>query len=351
MNSELDDFDGLLNWKNLQRWIQEQNIPGVGPITSVTRVTSSGSQNNIFILDRQGATIVLRRPPKHLRPTSNIVMTREARVLAAIEGSKVPHPTLYAACDDAEVIGTYFNIMSRVDGFTPHGQLPGKYGSDPAWRRAMAFAIVDAASSLGQINPDEVDLVDFGKPRLWVERQVGRWRSQLDGYSDLKDYPGPQLPAVDDIGKWLGVHQPSEYRNGVIHGDYQFANVMFSFDEPLITAVVDWELSTLGDPLLDLGWILASWDEPGDPEGHDVYVAPFTGFPSRAEIVDRYLQRTGRSADLVLWYSVLACYKEGILLEGTWARALSGLVPMETGERLHRNAVWYFARAAQLINA
>jgi aminoglycoside phosphotransferase (APT) family kinase protein len=329
--------------------VKNQHLPGAGPITSVCRLTDSGSQNNIFQIDREGASMVLRRPPEHLRANSNDIMQREATVLSSLAGSEVPHPILYASCGDVDVIGVCFNVMSLVDGFTPHGALPDAYGTNPSWREAMAFEIIDVAAALALVNPVDVGLAEFGRPDGWVERQVARWRSQLDGYGALEGYVGSELPAVDEIGRWLQENAPREYHNGIIHGDLQFANVMFDLHEPKLLALIDWELSTLGDPLLDLGWILTSWDEPGDPPDHDVYVQPFEGFPSRSVIIERYLARTGRSPELVRWYFVLACFKLGILVEGTWARAQSGKASMIDGVRLHRAAMWNFAKAAQLI--
>jgi aminoglycoside phosphotransferase (APT) family kinase protein len=346
----LDDFDGLLRWDRLQDWIQANDLPGSGPITEVTKL-EGGSQNNIFRLEREGATLVLRRPPVHLRGNSNDTMLREARVLAALSGSDVPHPEFYGVCADTDVIGTTFYLMAPIDGFTPRGDLPGQYGKDPAWRRSMAFEIVETAAKLGTVDPYAVGLDGFGKPDRWVERQVDRWRSQLDSYLQLEGYPGPDLPSVDDVGRWLDDHKPAESRTGIIHGDLQFANVMFAHDRPELVALVDWELSTLGDPLLDLGWILTSWDDPGDPPGHELQVEPFDGFPRRSELIDRYVEISGRDPAVVPWFFVLACYKLGIILEGTWARALAGQAPMDTGERLHATASWLFRKAEQLIQA
>jgi aminoglycoside phosphotransferase (APT) family kinase protein len=345
----LNDFEGLLRWDRLQTWIQEQpDLPGFGPVTEVTQLTG-GSQNNIFRLERDGATMVLRRPPRHVRANSNDTMLREARVLAALSGSGVPHPEFYGVCADTDVIGVTFYLMEPIDGFTPRGVLPGQYGKDVEWRQALAFQIVEAAAKLSKVDPDAVGLTGFGKPERWVERQVDRWRSQLDGYRQLEGYPGPELPSVDEVGRWLDSHKPTETRIGIIHGDLQFANVMFAYDRPELVALVDWELSSLGDPLLDLGWILTSWDDPQDPPGHGLQVEPFEGFPSRAELVERYLSISGRDAEVVPWFFVLACYKLGIILEGSWARALAGQAPMETGERLHDTAVWLFKKAEQLL--
>jgi aminoglycoside phosphotransferase (APT) family kinase protein len=329
--------------------MHQPEIPGDGPVTAVELLTG-GSQNNIFLLTRaSGDRSVLRRPPRHLRTNSNDTMLREARVLRAIAGSGVPHPACYAACDDLDVIGVTFYVMSAIDGFTPMGALPGRYATDTSWRRAFSFELVDAAARLGSIDADAVGLHDFGKPDNWLARQVARWRAQLDSYGELDGYHGPDLEGVDVVGDWLDANRPADCHIGIIHGDYQFANVMFARDAPKLAAIVDWELSTLGDPLLDLAWLLAAWSEPGDPPGKPMQFGPWDGMPSRAELVARYAEVSGRDTSAMPWFLVLACYKLGIVLEGTHARACAGQAPKEIGDALHAYTVWLFAKANQLL--
>ena len=348
MSAELDDFGGLLDWPRLQEWIEAADLPGRGPATSVEKL-QGGSQNNIFLLERGPEHMVLRRPPAHPRPNSDRTMLREARVLAALAGSGVPHPRFYAACADTDVIGVCFYAMEAIDGFTPMGELPGRYGEDPGWRRELGLAMVDGAAALAAVRPDDAGLGDFGKRENWIERQVGRWRSQLEGYREMPGYDGPDLPGVERVGEWIEAHRPGDFRLGVIHGDYQHANVMAARDRPALAAVVDWELSTLGDPRLDLAWLLTAWYEDGDPPGRNSYAQPASGFPSRAELAERYAERTGANLDDLPWWFALACYKLGILLEGTHARACAGQAPREIGDALHRTAVWLFAKAAQIV--
>ncbi len=139
------------------------------------------------------------------------------------------------------------------------------------------------------------DCRDLGKPDDWHERQVGRWRSQLDGYHSMPNYDAGGLPHVDEVGRWLSDHLPKDRRIGLIHGDLQFANVLFSLHAPRISGVVDWELATLGDPLLDLGWVLGSWWEKGDPDGKRPLVSPWEDFTARAELARLYGEITRRS--------------------------------------------------------
>jgi aminoglycoside phosphotransferase (APT) family kinase protein len=344
----LDDHDGLLDWDRLQAWVQASALPGSGPIRAVTKM-AGGSQNNIFMLERGGERMVLRRPPKHLRPNSNKTMMREARVLAALAGSDVPHAALYDACADESVIGAAFYVMAPLDGFSPLGSLPGRYGTDPSWRYEMGVEMVRAAAALSKVDYQARGLADFGKADDWHARQVDRWRSQLDGYRNMEGYPGHALPDVDAVGRWLTDNLPSDRRIGIIHGDFQYPNVMYRHDAPKLAGLIDWELSTLGDPLIDLAWMLQSWNEAGDPPGRNPVVQPWDGFLSRDDIVGLYGQLTGRDMREMPWFFVLGCYKLACLLEGTHARACAGQASMEMGERFNAIARWLLAKAQQII--
>jgi aminoglycoside phosphotransferase (APT) family kinase protein len=349
MAEQFSDFDGLLNWPALQGWLETHPAPGRGPVTAVEKLTG-GSQNNLFLMTRGGERFVLRRPPKHLRANSNDTMLREARVLKALSGTDVPHPQFFAVCDDVSVIGACFYLMAPLEGFSPHALLPGKYASEPSWRRAMGEELVRAGAALSKVDPKAVGLEDFGKPDNWHARQVERWRGQLEGYRALPGYEGPSFSNVDEIGAWLSDNVPKDGRIGIIHGDFQFPNVMFSSSAPRISGLIDWELATLGDPLLDLGWVLSSWTEDGDPKdgGRTAMVEPWSGFLSRADLVRLYGQATGRDMSAMPWYFTLACYKLGCILEGSYARARAGQAPMEIGAHLHDYATWLFAKAQQI---
>jgi aminoglycoside phosphotransferase (APT) family kinase protein len=343
----IDDFGGLIDWSGLNAWIAGRQIPGEGPVTAARKLTG-GVQNNVFLLARGAESLVLRRPSKHLRANSNETMLREARILDALAGSAVPHPSVYAVCDDPAVIGACFYLMSPLEGFAPSGQLPGGYAAEANWRRSMGEEMVRAAAALAVVDPVAVGLSGLGKPDDWHERQVGRWRSQLDGYRSMPNYDAEGLPHVDEVGRWLSDHLPRDRRVGLIHGDLQFANVLFSLHSPRISGVVDWELASLGDPLLDLGWVLGSWWEKGDPDGKRPLVAPWEGFMSRAQLARLYGEITGRSLDELPWYFALACYKLACLLEGTYARSRTGQMPAHIGEQIRAYAIWQMRKAMQI---
>lgn len=343
----LDNFDGLLNWPRLQSWIDAHDLPGYGAVTDVKKL-AGGTQNNVFSIHRGPDRFVLRRPPRHLRANSNATMMREARVLRALSHCEVPHPRFYAACDDEAVIGACFYTMAALDGVTMWGSLPGRYGEDVDWRGAMGSALVRAAAALANVDYKKAGLSDLGKPEDWHVRQTPRWLSQLDGYRKLANYEGHDLPHVDEIAEWLGSTLPADKRIGVIHGDLNICNAMFSLDEPRIEGIIDWELATLGDPMLDLGWLLASWVEADDPPGQAPLVQPWDGFGSRDALVVEYCTLTGRDPAAATWYFALACFKLACILEGNYARARAGQASIEIGDRHHARARWLLTKAKQL---
>ncbi|QOT72520.1 MULTISPECIES: phosphotransferase family protein [Sphingobium] len=332
--------------ESLAAWMTDRGL-GSGPLTDVTPL-AGGTQNILLRFSRDGRDYVFRRPPAHPRPNSNETMRREARLLRALAGTNVPHPGLIADCGDESVMGVAFYLMEPVDGFNPVGQLPEPHAGSPAMRHAMGLALVDGIAALGAQDHQALGLSDFGKPENFLGRQVDRWRSQLAGYGEFDGWTGPQaLPSVGAVGDWLERHRPDRFTPGIMHGDYHLANVMYRKDGPELAAIIDWELATIGDPLLDLGWVLATW--PDGKSESTVSVRPWDGFPSAGELVTRYAEGSARDLSAVDWYHVLACYKLGILLEGTHARACAGKAPRETGDRLHGRAIHLFERAEALI--
>jgi aminoglycoside phosphotransferase (APT) family kinase protein len=333
--------------ESLAAWMTREAL-GSGPIGSVTPLTG-GTQNILLRFRRDGRDYVFRRPPPHPRPNSNETMRREARVLRALADTDVPHPQLIADCADEAVLGAAFYLMEPVDGFNPVGTLPEPHASSAAIQHAMGLSLVDGIAALGRVDYRAVGLEGFGKPDNFLERQVSRWGAQLASYADFAGWPGAgALPAVDQIGAWLDRHRPGHFLPGIMHGDYHLANVMFRHDGPELAAIVDWELATIGDPLLDLGWVLATWPD-GDGES-TVSVKPWIGFPTAGELVDRYRAGSERDVSAAEWYLALACYKLAILLEGTYARACAGKAASEVGERLHGRAVVLLERARRLTH-
>lgn len=330
---------------SLARWMNGQGL-GSGPIEDVHTLVG-GTQNILLRLSRDGRDYVFRRPPLHPRANSNETMRREARVLAALATTPVPHPRLIAACGDEAVLGAAFYLMEPVDGFNPVGELPQPHAGSATMRHAMGMALIDGIIALGAVDYRAVGLEDFGKPEGFLDRQVPRWKAQLASYADLPGWTGPQcLPAIDRVGQWLEANRPAAFTPGIMHGDYHLANVMYRPDGPELAAIIDWELATIGDPLIDLGWVLATW--PDGDSASTVSVTPWEGFPKAAELVERYAAGSQRDLSAVDWYHAMACYKLGILLEGTHARACAGKAPRETGDKLHKRAIVLLERADRL---
>jgi len=333
--------------ERLAAWMDARGLES-GPLRDV-ELLAGGTQNVLLGFRRGGRRFVLRRPPLHLRRNSNETMRREARVLGALAGSDVPHPGLIAACPDEDVLGAAFYLMEPVDGFNPTRGLPPLHAGDPDVRHAMGLSLVDGIAALGALDHRALGLEDFGRPEGFLERQVARWRAQLESYAELPGYPGPDIPGVERVAAWLDANRPQAFRAGVLHGDYHLANVMFAPDGPQLAAIVDWELSTVGDPLLDLGWLLATWPDPEGATPGAIGVQPWDGFPGADELVARYAERSTRDLSAIDWYAVLACYKLGIILEGTHARACAGQAPRATGDVLHATTVGLFERALRFI--
>ena len=340
--------------EQLARWMDAEGL-GEGPLTALQPL-SGGTQNILLRFTRSGRDYVLRRPPLHLRKNSNETMRREARVLAALKGSGVPHPGLIAACPEEDVLGATFYLMEPIDGFNPGaGPLPEPYASRREWRWAIGMQMVEGIARLGALDYRALGLEGLGKLDGYLERQVGRWAAQLKSYQELEGWPGPQeIPGVDKVADWLSRRIPQDFRPGVIHGDFHIQNVMFHHDRPELAAIIDWELTTLGDPLLDLGWLMATWPMPGE-EGDQgegtVATTPWEGFPEIEDLVARYGELSGRDLSDAKWYGVLGCYKLGIILEGTHARACAGKATREMGDFLHAKTVALFSRALRWVEA
>jgi aminoglycoside phosphotransferase (APT) family kinase protein len=339
--------ESVVDIESLAAWMTGRGL-GEGPIEGVTSLTG-GTQNILLRFRRAGRDYVLRRPPAHPRANSNETMRREARVLRALAGTAVPHPALIADCGDEAVLGAAFYLMEPVDGFNPVGTLPEPHASSPDIQHAMGLALVDGIAALGRVDYRAVGLQDFGKPDNFLGRQVSRWGTQLASYADFAGWSAAGLPAVDRLAAWLERHRPAQFIPGIMHGDYHLANVMYRHDGPALAAIIDWELATIGDPLLDLGWVLATWPEGDDAGESTVSVKPWIGFPTAAELVARYGAGSDRDLSATEWYLALACYKLGILLEGTYARACAGQAPRDVGDRLHGRAIVLLERAGRLI--
>ncbi|WP_101674210.1 phosphotransferase family protein [Alloalcanivorax mobilis] len=345
----MNDRLARIDFDRLARWMDQQGL-GEGAIEEAA-VLAGGTQNILVRFRRGDREYVLRRPPAHPRAGSNDTMRREMTMLAALADTDVPHPGLLAACAGEDVLGVSFYLMQPIDGFNPTTGLPAPHADDPAMRRRMGLALVEGIAALGAVDYRAVGLQDFGRPEGYLERQVDRWQRQLESYRAFKGWPGAgALPGVARIARWLQDHLPARFEPGILHGDYHFSNVLYRPRSAELAAIVDWELTTVGDPLLDLGWLLATWPEHGEAVVEGLTVSPWDGFPDAGELVSHYQAHSHRDVSSIHWYAVLACYKLALILEGTYARACAGQAPREVGERLHRSTVRLLERALSWID-
>ena len=298
----------------------DERLPqGAGEPLSVERHVA-GHSNETFFVDRGDQRWVLRRPPRGaFLPTAHDV-TREYRVLRALTSTPVRTPDAILLCEDLDVIGAPFFLMERVDGVVIRESLPWGW-NEPA-RSAIGDELVDALVELHAIDPAAVGLEGFGRPSGYLARQVRRWSGQLS----LTEPLTRPLPDLHRATRWLSENVPPDAAATIVHGDYKLDNVCFSHDARLL-AILDWEMSTLGDPLADLGWMLSFWRETADADElvlDDMVPTRLPGFRSREELIARYERSSGHGVGDLTFYLVLATWKLAILLEGSYARHLAG---------------------------
>ncbi len=285
---------------------------------------SGGKSNLTYRVACDAGEVVLRRPPLgHVLPTAHD-MVREHRVLQALDGTAVPVPRVLHLGTSDGPLGVDFYVMERVLGHVCRNALPPGYADRPEPRAAIGAALVDVLADLHAIDPAAVGLVGFGRPAGFVERQLRRWSQQWEA-SKTAD-----LPALDQLRDELVRTLPPQRAAAIVHGDYRLDNTVLHPTAPgRIVAVLDWEMSTLGDPLTDLGTLLAYWSEESDDAvlAAARVMAPVTaadGFPTRSEIVRRYAARTGFDVSDVEWYQAFAFFKLAVVCQGIAARAAGG---------------------------
>jgi aminoglycoside phosphotransferase (APT) family kinase protein len=299
----------------LEAWLGESGL-GSGPI-GVTRI-GTGHSNATFLLERAGERMVLRRPPRPPLPPSAHDMLREARVLTALAG-RARVPRVLAVCRDADVLGVPFYVMEELTGDVVTDALPDALATAEA-RGAAGHDLVDALVELHAVDIASAGLSDFGRPEGYLERQVRRFGALWEHNATR------ELPLVGELATWLGAALPASGGACVVHGDYRLGNVMLDRRAPRVLALLDWELATLGDPLADLGYLVATYsDATSRPTVLDLSpVTRFAGFPDRARLVERYAERSGRSVDALAWYETLALWKAAVFCEGLYGRYLRG---------------------------
>ncbi len=316
--------DGLIDVLALERWIADR-LPGGGEPLAATRFgAGTGIANALYLLRRGEHAWVLRRPPAVKNDPSASDTLREWRILTALEGTPVPHPIPRLFGDDPEVLGSPFLIMDVVEGFTPGFELPPAFAERAEFRYDLAMAYVDGCAELSKVDWQSRGLEGLGKPAGFLERQVSRWLAQLERYQTR------ELPELDFVTGWLEDNRPHMSAAAILHGDYSPFNVMVAADPPArLAAILDWDTGTIGDPLVDIGHLLARWTEPGEQAVIGEQAGGTGGYPTRAEMAARYAESTGRDLRALAFYETLALFKLGVILEGTYARERAAGIPDE----------------------
>jgi aminoglycoside phosphotransferase (APT) family kinase protein len=318
---------------------------GTGPVDA--EAVGEGHSNVTFLVRREGGAWVLRRPPRPPLPPSAHDVLREAALLQAIAPSAARTPVVLAACDDERVIGAPFYVMELVEGDVITTAVPPAL-DDEHGRRAIGEQLVDALVEVHSVDWRACGLEGFGKPTGYLDRQLRRFAGLWEHNRTR------ELPVLDRVTAWLGEHHPGSGEATIVHGDYRLGNTMFAPGTPArLVAIFDWELATIGDPLADVGYLLATWAEEGDPQSPISALGGITraaGFPRRDELVARYEAGSGRSMRDVRWYMTLALWKSAVFLEGSYKRRLAGTTDdpffdlLETGVPQIAERAWGIAQ-------
>ncbi len=323
------------------------------------QLIGQGRSNLTFEVHSAAGSVVLRRPPTSAVAATAHDMAREALVISALSGTPVPVPEVLAVSRGGEPVDAPCYAMELVDGVIPLGELPTGWAGEPADRRRAGLALIDVLVELHATDPAAVGLANFGRPDGFLARQVRRWTSQWDAWRDEADGGPADRSVAGDLGALaaaLGSAIPDPQRSGIVHGDYRIDNVVFDRADPgRVLAVLDWEMSTLGDQLTDLGLLMIYWCQADDPpiwRHAQVLPSPtrLPGFPTRSELAARYADRTGVDLSTLGWYAGFGAFKLAVVLAGILARVRAGAVPAEMADGLTRGVAPLVALGHHLLD-
>lgn len=318
--AEALELPPLLVREAVEKFLDRQGL-GTGPLRA--RRIGEGQSNVTYLLERGGGRYVLRRPPRPPLPPSAHDMLREARLQLALAHAGARVPQVVAVCDDESVLGVPFYVMEYLQGVVLTDRLLTALDTPPE-RRRIGVELVEALAELHGVDWVACGLGDFGRPAGYLERQVRRF-SALWEHNATRE-----LPQVLELAEWLEANRPDSKEATVVHGDYRLGNVMLASTAPArAVAVLDWELATIGDPLADVGYLLATYSDAASP-GTPLELSPVTregGFPSRSQLAELYERRTGRSLARLAWYEALALWKAAVFCEAIYGRYLRGERP------------------------
>lgn len=286
-----------------------------------------GHSNETLFMTWDDHDLVLRRPPPGETAENAHDVLREYHVMDALQDTNVRVPSTVLACDDHSVVGSDFYVMERIEGPVLRNDEVARF-SNSGSRQTIAEELVDRLVEIHSVDVERVDLTDFGRPDGFLTRQVSRWREQFDWACETTAEER-EIPSLKRVQEWLGQNIPEPPPSTLVHGDYKLDNVIFEPDgSPKIAAIVDWEMSTLGDPLTDLSWLLTYWEDAGDEDCAIPELIPtFTrreGYPTKADLVNQYERATGTTFEHDRFYRALAVYKLAAICEMFYRRYLEG---------------------------
>lgn len=305
-----------INVNNVTNWL-DTNIADLEGPYEFDLITGGRSNLTYRVTDAHGHKVVLRRPPTGKVLASAHDMVREHKIISAVGATDVPVPTTLGVCLDESVNDAPFYVMSLVDGVV----LDSPEVADPlsiGQRHDLGEHLIDVLADLHAVDVDDVGLGDLAKRTGYVERQVRRWTKQWD------DSKTRELPAIDEVARRLAADIPEQRGVSIAHGDYRFGNVLVDIDTARVTAVLDWELCTLGDPLADVGYLGVYWSDPGEAQARANDPTGGAGFPSYSDLLERYALRTGRDLSDIGYYVAFSSWRLAVISEGVYARFLNG---------------------------
>ncbi|HEV7615370.1 MAG TPA: phosphotransferase family protein [Solirubrobacterales bacterium] len=305
------DRDGVESWFAL-------NVPSASPPLSFERIAGGHSNLTFRVSDSGGNRWALRRPPLGKRLGSAHDMGREHKVVSALGATEVPVAPVVGLCEDETLTGAPFYVMEFVEGPILRGLAEAAAFPDENDRRAIGERVADTLAAIHAVDPDAAGLGDLGRKEDYVARQLHRWQGQWEKSKTR------ELPAIDSLHERLSARIPGQGPATIVHGDYRLDNMILT-DRGEVAAVVDWELCTLGDPMADVGLLMAYWPDREQAEvalGQPANLAP--GFPTREEVAARYAEHSGRDLSDLDFFLALGYWKLAIILEGVYARYVAG---------------------------
>ena len=336
------DKPPLIDENKVEEFLDAHGL-GAGPVVA-TRIGDGGGSNFTFLIERRDDKFVLRRPPRPPLPPTAHDMVREAGLQNAIRAAGFGRlADILAVCEDESVLGVPFYVMRHIDGHVITSELPAGLETEEA-RNALGLDLVDTLVEIHSADVTHDALAAFARPGSYMERQVRRF-TQLWEINKTRE-----LPQVEQVGTWLAANLPEPLQTTVVHGDYRVGNMMVAPAEPnRIVAVLDWEMGAIGDPRADVGYLLATYTEPNG-RASALGSSPVTGeagFPSRAELVARYRERSGRDVEPLPWFEALALWKAAVFCEAIYGRFIRGELGREdTRAAIFEHAVPLLAETA-----